>query len=141
MQFPSPVGPNPSVPSPEVSSPDSLLWVPVDLSIAGLVFTGVSASYFRIGNGSLIWASCRLTFPVTGSAAGVQIGGLPFTVPNRQDCRGGGMISSAPAGAVVDSVLPVNGSSSVVLVKSGVGVLNSAMSGLTIIFSVLYPTA
>jgi hypothetical protein len=51
-------------------------WTPSDQSGAGLTFTGVTATYTRIGR----LVTCNLTFkyPVTASVATATIGGLPF---------------------------------------------------------------
>jgi len=51
-------------------------WTPSDQSGAGLTFTGVTATYTRIGR----QVTCNLTFkyPVTASVATATIGGLPF---------------------------------------------------------------
>lgn len=53
-------------------------WTPADNSGAALTFTGVTATYTRIGR--VVYIQCFLTFPVTASGAGVNISGLPFTV-------------------------------------------------------------
>lgn len=51
-------------------------WVPTDASGAGLVFTGVTARYSKVGYKQYI-ASVDLTYPVTASGANASIGGLP----------------------------------------------------------------
>lgn len=52
-------------------------WTPVDNSGASLTFTGVSATYNKVGSAVTIVAT--LNYPTTVSAAAANIGGLPFT--------------------------------------------------------------
>lgn len=52
-------------------------WTPIDSSGASLSFTSVTGIYTRVGR--LVTCTFGLTFPATVSAAGVTIGGLPFT--------------------------------------------------------------
>lgn len=55
-------------------------WTPADNSGAALSFTGVSASYTKIGN--MIFAYAAWTYPVTASGANASISGLPFASAN-----------------------------------------------------------
>jgi hypothetical protein len=61
-------------------------WTPIDSSGAGLVFTGASGKYTKIGN--LVNARCNFTFPATADTSSISIGGLPFStsasLPDRQ---------------------------------------------------------
>jgi hypothetical protein len=52
-------------------------FTPTDASGASLTFTGVIATYMKIGK--LVFFSLQLSYPVTASAAITLIGGLPFT--------------------------------------------------------------
>jgi hypothetical protein len=51
-------------------------WTPVDVSGAGLVFTGVTATYTKIGR--TVSYLMVVTIPVTVSPGAALIGGLPF---------------------------------------------------------------
>jgi hypothetical protein len=55
-------------------------WTPTDGSGAGLSLTVSNAVYIKIGQ--MVYVATRIVFPVTASAAVVQINGLPFTTPN-----------------------------------------------------------
>jgi hypothetical protein len=53
-------------------------WTPTDASGAGLTLSiNTTSNYVKIG--SMVYACCSITFPVTANAAQVNIGGLPFT--------------------------------------------------------------
>ena len=61
-------------------------WTPTDNSGAGLSFTGVSATYVKVGQMVIAW--CQINYPSTASTSGAAITGLPFTVAG-QDVYGG----------------------------------------------------
>lgn len=52
-------------------------WTPIDSSGASLAFTGVAASYTKIGR--LVVVRWELRYPTTASGLAAVIGGLPFT--------------------------------------------------------------
>lgn len=52
-------------------------WVPIDSSGAGLVFTGVTGTFTRIGR--VVFLNGTLTYPATANASVAAIGGLPFS--------------------------------------------------------------
>ncbi len=56
-------------------------WTPTDGSGAGLTFTSVSASYYRIG--SLVFIYGTLTYPATADGSQATIAGLPVAVVNQ----------------------------------------------------------
>ena len=56
-------------------------WTPTDASGAGLSLT-TFGSYVKWGE--MVFAACRIDFPVTADATAVTIGGLPFTVENAE---------------------------------------------------------
>ena len=60
-------------------------WTPVDGSGAGLSLTVSYARYTRVGR--LVTIETQVTYPVTASAAGAVINGLPFTVVNYGVCN------------------------------------------------------
>lgn len=59
-------------------------WTPTDGSGAGLTFSNVTAKYTKVGN--QVTVQVKLKYPVTASAVGAAIGGLPFTPST--DCSG-----------------------------------------------------
>jgi hypothetical protein len=59
-------------------------WTPADGSGAGLTFSSITAKYTKIGN--QVTVQVKLKYPVTVSATGAAITGLPF-VPS-SDCSG-----------------------------------------------------
>jgi hypothetical protein len=61
-------------------------WTPTDNSGASLSFTGVSATYVKVGQMVIAW--CQINYPSTASTNGASITGLPFTVAG-QDIYGG----------------------------------------------------
>lgn len=52
-------------------------WTPIDSSGAGLVFTGASGIYIKIG--TLVFVTGTATYPATANGTSAKIGGLPFT--------------------------------------------------------------
>jgi hypothetical protein len=61
-------------------------WTPTDYSGASLSFTGVAATYVKIGQLVIAW--CQINYPSTASTNGAAIAGLPFTVKS-DDVYGG----------------------------------------------------
>lgn len=59
-------------------------FTPTDGSGAGLTFSNVTAKYTKVGN--QVTVQVKLKYPVTASAVGAAIGGLPFTPST--DCSG-----------------------------------------------------
>jgi hypothetical protein len=53
-------------------------WTPTDVSGAGLTFSNQGSAYVKVGQMVLIQS--YINWPVTGSSAGTQLGGLPFAV-------------------------------------------------------------
>ena len=78
-------------------------WTPIDSSGAGLVFTSVDGKYTKTGN--IVTARCTFTFPATANAAGILIGGLPFTLSSNQADRQGFLSYNSYNGGA-DTVLP-----------------------------------
>jgi hypothetical protein len=78
-------------------------WTPIDSSGAGLVFTSVDGKYTKTGN--IVTARCTFTFPSTANAAGIVIGGLPFTTSSNQADRQGFLSFNSYNGGA-DTVLP-----------------------------------
>jgi len=53
-------------------------WTPTDLSGAGLTFTNLGSAYVKVGQ--MVLVQSYINWPVTGSSASTQVGGLPFVV-------------------------------------------------------------
>jgi len=91
-------------------------WTPTDASGAGLSLTvNTTSNYVKIG--SMVYACCSITFPVTANAAQVSIGGLPFTSGGSGSGFWGGatryttfsqitMVAVAPSSASFQGYLP-----------------------------------
>lgn len=113
-------------------------WTPSDQSGAGLVFTGVSASYSRLGN--IVFAYISLTFPVTASGAGISIGGLPVATANAGYGQGGGSIAYTGSASTPERLNLEPGTTRFqIYSSSGVQILNSAMSGQALNACLIYP--
>lgn len=110
-------------------------WTPIDVSGAGLGFSGVSGFYTRIGN--TVIANCQLAFPSTVNGANAQIGGLPFAASASAGKTGGGITYSTIATA---RYALVNISSTAFLIYTTAGVLltNANMSTGTMRFQIIY---
>jgi len=119
----------------------SAVWTPIDSSGAALTFTGVNASYTRIGN--MIFAYAALTFPATGSTAAITIGGLPVTVPNQtyaiipQPVTQGGTLAFPLITTPVRNSTTVNFNNQF----TQAGVQNVTLSGQTVFFMTVYPAS
>lgn len=109
-------------------------WTPIDASGASLTFSGVSATYTRIGR--LFFASATVTYPATASALGAAIGGFPFTFANSDGNRGGGNISYTSTANAADLLPSQNTTTAAIYTSSGVATTNIQLTGATLYFSV-----
>jgi hypothetical protein len=71
-------------------------WTPADNSGAGLTFTGVTATYTKIGR--LVSAQVYLTYPSTASIASASITGLPYTSASGRGWSAGAVFTDAASG-------------------------------------------
>ena len=71
-------------------------WTPADNSGAGLTFTGVTATYTKIGR--LVSAQMYLTYPSTASIASASITGLPYTSASGRGWSAGAVFTDAASG-------------------------------------------
>ena len=111
-------------------------WVPIDASGAGLIFTGVTGYWQRIGKMVTCW--CTLTFPATADASFALIGGLPFTIANVAVMRASGIVTFSNNSGVA-YVYPVNNSTTFPLnAPDGSGVTNATASGSQFGFVITY---
>ena len=109
------------------------VWTPADNSGAGLTFTGINASYTKIGRAVTI--NVELTFPVTVDATAAAIS-LPFS--SDSGTRGGGAIFSNRAGGT--NIYFVGGANFVLYSDAGVPLTNADLSTKYLIFSLTYFT-
>lgn len=113
-------------------------WTPVDSSGAALTFTTVSSSCTRIGR--MVFAYAQLTFPSTGSAVNVLIGGLPYTAANANYAKFGAPGVSTGGFAVFPFVVP--NSTTFNIRDSGASLQNNSVySTRTLNFMITYPTS
>jgi hypothetical protein len=109
------------------------VWTPADNSGAGLTFTGINASYTKIGRAVTI--NVELTFPVTVNATAAAIS-LPFS--SDSGTRGGGAIFSNRAGGT--NIYFVGGANFVLYSDAGGALTNVDLSTKYLIFSLTYFT-
>jgi hypothetical protein len=110
-------------------------WTPIDSSGAGLTFVAATGSYTKVGN--LVSASGFVQFPVTASALGITIGGLPFTSANTAN-RGVGSLNYKQTVAAATLLLNNNATNMLVVTETGSVTLNSALSNAVLYFGVTY---
>lgn len=110
-------------------------WTPIDGSGASLTFSTAIGSYTKIGN--VVVASCEVIYPVTVSGANAVVGGLPFTT-NSSLANQGGSVQYCTASTVVK--ISTSASSTVINLYNAAqaAILNSALSGGTILMQVIY---
>jgi hypothetical protein len=72
------------------------IWTPTDASGVGLVFTGVTCLYRRIGK--LIFIAMNITYPTTADGTNAAVGGLPYTVATGVSASGGGATGVVASG-------------------------------------------
>jgi hypothetical protein len=113
-------------------------WTPTDNSGAGLSFTGVSATYTKVGR--LVNCLCELNYPVTASVASANIAGLPFTSANTQANRSGGVVTISTTSSV-QRIYPANNSTAFPLLNAtGSAVTNATCSGAQFNFCITFYT-
>ena len=108
-------------------------WTPTDASGASLSFTTASCRYTKIGR--LVAIQGQITYPITANASNAIWGGFPF---NSADTI---TLSVIYSDASVANFTYLSGNTgNVYLLIPGVNVVNSTMSGKTVIFSGTYAT-
>ena len=113
-------------------------WTPTDNSGAGLSFTGVSATYTKVGR--LVNCLCELNYPVTASVAAASIAGLPFTSSNTQANRSGGVVTISTTSAV-QRIYPVSNNTTFPLLNAtGAATTNVNCSGAQFNFCITFYT-
>ncbi len=115
-------------------------WTPTDNSGAALTFSGVSATYTRIGN--LVFADFSLTYPSTADGSNASIAGLPIAVPNQTYAQGPCAIWTSGGSIPVILHPTINTSTAAFLHHdTAAAVINSALSGLTVRGMLIYPAS
>lgn len=118
-------------------------WTPADNSGASLTFTGVSVNYTRIGN--IVFAYGAFTYPATASGAAASISGLPVTVANAVYGFGGSGIvltnSAVSTGSMVIETIQNTLTAKFLFSNGDVAVTNAQLSGVQVIFMLIYPAA
>lgn len=108
-------------------------WTPTDASGASLSFTTDYCRYTKIGR--LVAIQGQITYPITANASNAIWGGFPF---NSADSI---TLSVIYSDASVANFTYLSGNTgNVYLLIPGVNVVNSTMSGKTVIFSGTYAT-
>lgn len=112
-------------------------WTPTDASGAGLVFTGITATYTKIGR--QVTVQCLLDYPANVNGAAANLGGLPFT--NQANGFTTGAVQSNSA--VVDLVCRSTSSSTGINIFTSAGVqpTNAQLSTNYVLFALTYFTA
>lgn len=108
-------------------------WTPTDGSGASLVFTGVAATYTRIGN--MVFASVSLGYPSTADSSSAVIAGLPIATgtAGRQ-----GYVSYCGV-TTLRYALPAPGGTTISLLNSaGAAITNATMSGNLVVIQCIY---
>lgn len=115
-------------------------WTPVDNSPAGLIFTGVSAHYERLGN--MVFAHFSFAYPVTADTNPASIAGLPIAVPNQNYafCPSACFVSGGSI-AVIARTLANTSAANFYNHATGASVTNANLSGLTIQSMMIYPAS
>ena len=111
-------------------------WTPTDASGASLSFTAASGKYTKIGRQVTAWG--RVTFPSTANGNNSQIGGLPFTIANAQEDRGGGMIGYKTESTVATLLGELNQTTFKFRTSTGGDITNATLSTDDFFFAITY---
>lgn len=115
-------------------------WTPTDNSGAALSFSGVSATYTRLGN--IVFADFSLTYPATADASAASLAGLPVAVPNQTYAQGPCAIW-ASGGSIAVILHPTANTSTAAFLNqaTAAAVTNTNLSGLTVRGMLIYPAS
>jgi hypothetical protein len=104
-------------------------WTPTDQSGAGLTFAAASGNYTKIGRE--VSYRAVIIYPSTADVNLVEIGGLPFTVPNNNQSRGGYVTYSTAS--VLSYAITIQNSTKVGLTdNTGTSLTNVQLTGAVI---------
>ena len=112
-------------------------WTPTDESGAGLTLTAPSGSYTKIGDS--VFYRGRFEYPVTASTAVAIYGGLPFTVGNSVNARGG-YIAFGQQTSAAYAVTTLNTATVQFWTPTGLSIQNAALSTDTFMVAGHYRT-
>lgn len=112
---------------------ESGVFVPVDLSGAGLVFTNPGGYYIKLGK--FIFIHGALGYPVTANGSNVTIGGLPFRIG-----LGSSIMNGQAFGLGVDvAFLLLSQTTNFTLVNNAATIYtNAALSTIQVLFDGCY---
>jgi hypothetical protein len=115
-------------------------WTPADNSGAALSFSGVSATYTRMGN--IVFADFSVTYPATADGSNASFSGLPVAVPNQTYAQGPCSVWTS-GGSIPVILHPTANTSTAAFLHhdTGAAVINSDLSGLTVRGMLIYPAA
>jgi hypothetical protein len=113
-------------------------WTPTDNSGAALSFSGVSATYTRMGN--IVFAGFSVTYPVTADGSSASFAGLPVAVPNQTYAQGPCSVW-ASGGSLPVILHPTANTSTAAFLRhdTAAAVTNANLSGLTVRGMLIYP--
>ncbi len=117
-----------------VSSPAA--FTPTDASGAALTFTTTNCKFSQV-NG-IVTAYYAIAYPVTVDASQAKIGSLPIAVPNQSYAALAFLIVG---NASTEIVLNINSATASFQTVAGVAVTNANLSGKTVSFILIYPSA
>ena len=112
-------------------------WTPTDASGAGLVFTGITATYTKIGR--QVTVQCLLNYPANVNGAAADLGGLPFTNQANGFTTGAVQSNSAVADLVCRSTSSGTGIN--IFTSAGTQPTNAQLSTNYVLFALTYFTA
>jgi hypothetical protein len=110
-------------------------WNPIDASGAGLTLVSAGV-YTKIGR--QVFYSAQITYPSTASGSNAIIGGLPFTVANNDQSRGGNLSYSTTASASY-ALLSANTTQVVIVSNTGGNVTNATLTSAVLWITGHYP--
>lgn len=112
-------------------------WTPIDASGAALTFSTATGTYIQIGN--VVIATAYVVYPSTVSGAAAIIGGLPI-VTGSTNQKMGGHVAQTTVATLAHALTLTSNTAFSLYTTAGAGVLNSAMTGSTNTFQVIYFT-
>lgn len=118
------------------------VWVPVDGSGAGLVFSDTVGNCTWVRNGELMTLTFKITYPVTANGANVWIDGFPVPAFLHADNVGGGAIGLNNTGLNLRYLIQSGGTGVFLFgATSFAQIVNSQLSGAQIRGHFIYQIA
>jgi hypothetical protein len=110
-------------------------WTPADASGAGLTFTQASGTYTKIGR--MVIAHGVVEYPVTANGSNTLISGPSFTPVNAAQNRGG-IVTWANLASIAYVLAGAGSTDFRIYANDGSILVNSTVSGKTVIFQFIY---